>query len=634
VKDWRIPRRAILPLLLVLATVVTYLPALGSGYVWDDDSHVTDNPTLRSLDGLRRIWTELGATPQYYPLVHTTFWLEHRLFGLAPLGYHLTNLLLHALNGLLAAAVLRRLRVPGAWLAAFVFTLHPVQVESVAWISERKNVLSGAFYLAAALAFLRYAPPDAEPGERGSRRSWLAFVGLFAAALLSKTVTATLPAALLLVRFWKRGRVVRSDVTPLLVPFAMGIVAGLLTVWVELHHVGAVGESWDLGPVGRVLVAGRALWFYLAKLAWPSGLSFIYPRWEIDPSSAWQYLFPVTFALGLGGLFLARARIGRGPVVAVLYFAVTLLPALGFFNVYPFRFSFVADHFQYLACIGPIALAVAWAVSATGRAAPAVRRLAAVAGVGALALLGLASWQRTHAFADAETLWRDTLDRNPAAWMAHTNLGVLLDRSGRTAEAYRHYALAVRLKPDYSEGWSNLGAAADRLGRRDEAIDDLKTALRLDPTDADAAMNLANVLYSSGRISEAIDAYRRVVAIRPDHAAARNNLGVLLAERGQLTEAAGQLEAAVAARPGFAKAWTTLGETYQRLGRLDDAESAYRHAMAAGAATADLHVRLAAVLEARGLLEAAAQECRAALALDPGNRDALEDLRRLSPPGS
>ncbi len=588
-------RDLVLSLLLVAATTIAYLPALTAGFVWDDDSHVTANPTLGSADGLRRIWTEPGATPQYYPLVHTTFWVERRLFGLEPLGYHLDNVALHAITALLLVAALRRLGLPGAWLAGFVFALHPVQVESVAWISERKNVLSGALYLAAALCYWRFAPPDAAPGERGSRRFWLAAVVLYGGALLAKTVTASLPAALLLVRYWRIGRVDRRDLGPLLLPFAMSVAAGLTTIRLELHHVGAVGESWDLSVAERILIAGRALWFYLGKLVWPVELSFIYPRWDLDAGDPVQLLFPIAAVAGIVVLILLRDRIGRAPLTAALYFTGTLVPALGFVNVYPFRFSFVADHFQYLACIGPIALASAGLAILGRRPWGAVARLATAVAVALPIALGALSWQRSHAFADAETLWLDTLDRNPDAWMAHTNLGVLLDRAGRTHEAHDHYAAAVRLRPAYAEGWSNLGAAAARLGRLPEAIDDLERALRLDPENVDAAMNLANAFYTAGRVDDAVGWYRRVVALAPDHAAALNNLGVLLVERGDLAEGVAHLEAAVRSRPGFARAWASLGDGLVALGRPAEAAQAYRRVLALDPANLAVRDRLRAL---------------------------------------
>ena len=361
---------------LIAAVLAAYGPALRGGFVWDDPRYVTENPVLTEPSGLYRIWFDVGATVQYYPLVFTSFWIESRLWGLQPLGYHLVNVLLHAANAVLVWRVLRRLSVPGAWLAAGIFALHPVHVESVAWITERKNVLSGLFYLTALLAYLRFAPPDGEGSARG--RPWRFYalaVGLFACALLSKTVTCSLPAAIALLLWWRRGRIGRSDALALLPLFAVGAALALTTIWLEKHNVGAQGQAWELSVVQRCLIAGRALWFYAGKLVWPLPLIFTYPKWQIDAGQWWQYLFPAgAVALPLG-LWVLRRRIGKGPLVAALCFAGTLLPALGFVDVYPMRYSYVADHFQYLASIAPIALLVA-VITMLARLLPSRRTVA------------------------------------------------------------------------------------------------------------------------------------------------------------------------------------------------------------------------------------------------------------------
>src|SRR5437870_3711674 len=372
-------------LALVLLVVATYLPALRAGFIWDDDAYVTANATLRSFDGLRRIWLEPGAVPQYYPLTFTSLWLDYHLWGLHPLGYHLVNVLLHAANAILVWLVGRRLALPGAWFAAAVFAVHPVHVESVAWVTERKNVLSGALYLAAFLAYLRAAG--------GARGAYGLALGLFVGALLAKTVTCTLPVVLLLVLWWRNGRV---DVAPLLPFFVLGAAAGFVTAWTEGHHVGATGELWRLSLPDRCLIAGRALWFYAAKLAWPHPLAFIYARWHVDAAVWWQYLFPLAAAATVAALHLARGRIGSGPLVAALCYVATLAPAPGFVNVYPMRYSFVADHFHYLASLPPIALAAA---GATRLPRPQV------IGAGVLLALGTLAWRQALVYRDAETIW-------------------------------------------------------------------------------------------------------------------------------------------------------------------------------------------------------------------------------------
>src|SRR2546425_1366709 len=411
---------------IVLITAVAYLPILRGGFIWDDETWVTENRLLRPLAGLHAIWLEPSRSPQYYPLTQTTLWLEYHLWGLRPLGYHLVNVMLHALNAGLVWLVLDRLAVPGAWMAAAVFALHPVHVESVAWATELKNVQAGVFSLLALLLYFRFAL-----GRRSAVLYLLAFV-TFVLAVLSKTVACTVPAAALVCVWWKRGPLGRGDVVPLVPFFLVGLAGGLGTAMVEKYQVGAQGADWTLSTADRCVLAGGALCFYAAKLVAPIRLSFIYPRWEVDAGAWWQWLFPLAAVGVVAALWRLRDRIGRGPLAAVLYFAITLAPALGFVDVYPFRYSFVADHFQYLASLGPITLLVALGTAGVRKVAArgAAARLACA---GLLLALGAATSSRVHVFADLETLWRDTVSKNPAEWSAYNNLASLLLERGRPA---------------------------------------------------------------------------------------------------------------------------------------------------------------------------------------------------------
>ena len=466
------PRGLHLALLLTLVaiTLVVYLPAIRGGFVWDDDDYVLNNTALRTPAGLWTIWFETDPAKRFYPLsqyyamVYTVFWLEYHLWGTDPLGYHGVNVLLHALNAVLLALILRRLAVPGGWLAAAVFALHPVHVESVAWITELKNVLSGAFFLGALLAYLRFEPmaPVASPAGRNRRFYGLA-IALFACALVSKSVTCSLPAVILLVLWWKRDKIRWGDVLPLIPFFAVGLVLGLLTVWMEKQYVGASGPEWDLTFTQRLLIASRALWFYAGKLVWPTNLTFIYPRWEIDASHGFNYLFVVLTLAAVIGLWLLRRRLGKGPLVAVLFFAGVLFPALGFVNIYPMRYSFVADHFQYLASIGLIVVIVAATAKLIARASPRAAYGAAAASC-ALVVLGSLTWRQGYVYTDLETLWRDTLRKNPDAWIAHNNYGNLLTRRGQYKEALEHLNETLRIKPGYPQGYNNRANAYIGLG--------------------------------------------------------------------------------------------------------------------------------------------------------------------------
>ncbi|HKE12018.1 MAG TPA: O-GlcNAc transferase [Myxococcota bacterium] len=429
---------------VALLACLAYLPTLRAGYVWDDDSYVTENDTLRSAAGLAKIWLEPSASPQYYPAVFTTFWCEYHVWQLRPAGYHAVNLVLHLLTAALVWRVLKRLGVVAAGLAAAIFALHPVSVESVAWITERKNVLSAVFCIGCVLAYLHFDPPD-RPGAPRDRRSYALACVLFLFALLSKSVTASLPVALAVVYWWHQGRVSPRRLIPLLPLLALGVSVGLYTSWLEATQVGASGGEWALSPLARGLIAGRALVFYAGKLVWPARLCFIYPRWEIDPGLVWQYTYPLAVLALLAGLFVARSRIGRAPLAALLCFTITLFPALGFLNVYPQRYSWVADHFQYLASIAPIALAAA-GLGRMSSAWPVSLRISAGAGV--LCLLALLSFRQNEVYRDSETLWRNTLQCNPDCFLAHTNLGNILLRRGEVEAALPHYRASVAIRPD------------------------------------------------------------------------------------------------------------------------------------------------------------------------------------------
>ena len=548
---------------LALLAAVAYYPAIHGGLLWDDNMHVTQ-PELRSLAGLGRIWFELGATQQYYPALHSAFWLEHRLWGGDPVAYHWLNLLLHVSAAGLIVRVLQRLAIPGAWLAGLIFALHPVNVETVAWISEQKNTLSLVFYLLALLAYLRFdderalALATSNAKTNSAWRYYALATVLFIVAILSKSVTATLPAALLVIAWWRRGRLTwRRDVVPLLPWFVLGIAAGLCTAWVERRYVGAEGAAYDLDLVQRCLLAGRVLWFYLGKLIWPAGLSFVYPRWQIDASDAAQYPGLVAALVVLFALWRLRHR-SRAPLAGALFFAGTLFPALGFFNIFPFVYSYVADHFQYLACLGVIVPLSASLVLVTSAQPTWLRRTLAAGLVG---VLGVLTWRQAHDYRDNVTLYRATIARNPAAWMATYNLGMELAAQGQADAAIASYRGTLRLRPGYAEAHANLGMSLlAQPAQKMAAIAELETAVQLKPELWQAECNLANVLSTvPGREREAIEHYKTVLRRRPELAEIQLNLGIaLLGQRGAEAEAIPHFESALRTNPNLWQAHFVL----------------------------------------------------------------------------
>ena len=603
--------------LIFALVLLAYLPALSGAFLWDDNGHVT-RPDLRSLDGLFRIWFEFGATQQYYPVLHSAFWFEHVLWGDSPLGYHLLNVLLHATAACLFGTLLRRLldgvagpertRYAGVeWLAALLFALHPVCVESVAWISEQKNTLSLVFGLGAALAYLRY------DGQRRPAHYALA-TGLFLLALLTKTVTASLPAALLVMFWWQRGRLDwRREVLPLLPWFALGAASGLVTAHFERVLIGAQGTDFDLSLVQRCLLAGRVFWFYLGKLAWPADLIFIYPRWTVDAAQPWQWLFlPGAIAL-LGALIWSRQRT-RAPLAAGLIFGGTLFPVLGFFNVYPLVFSYVADHFQYLPSLAVFALAAAGLAQSAAR----VPRRVGLAAAGALlAILGTLTWMQCGMYRDVFTLYEATLHGNPGCWMAHNNLAIALGGSDRVEEAIPHLEAAIRLKPDYAPAYNNLGNYLQRLGRTAEAVPQLERAVRLQPDYAVAHRNLGLALLTLGRTAEAITHYEQAVRDDAAYAEAENEYGGALMILNRLAEALPHFERATRLRPDSANFQLTYGRALESAARTEAAIACYTEAVRLDPNLAEAHLYLAFALRRTGRMSEATPHFMAVERLNP-----------------
>jgi tetratricopeptide (TPR) repeat protein len=590
-------------LLLLAAVFVVYQPAWHGQPVWDDDMHITPLP-LRSAAGLAGIWTHSRATMQYFPLAHTVFWLGANLWGDSTWGYHLLSILLHAASALLLVRILRRLGIPRAWLAAAIFALHPVMVESVAWISELKNTLSGVLFFAAALAYLSYAD------GAGKTRYGLA-LGLFVLGLLAKATIAPFPLAMLAVLWWKHGRLSwKRDGVPLLPFRGAGLASGLLAVAVEQTHMATREAELALTGVERVLVAGRAVWFYAGKLLLPIDLVFSYPRWSVRAAVGWQYLFPAA-VLAAGAALWAWRRARRGPLAAFLYFVAMLLPYLGFFRFYTFRYSFVADHYQYLAAVGPIVLAAGLAQWIPGRVWP---RLA----VGALLLaLGAASWQQSGTYADAETLYRSILAKNDASWMAHNGLGILRAQQQRTDEASAHYRRALQLHPRSAEAHNNLGLLLAAAGRRDEAEAHYRQALALDPEDAKTHNNLGMLLAAMGRRDEAGAHYEQALRRNPDLVEANYNLGMLLADLGRTEEALARYRKVLALAPRHVGAHNNLGVLLASTGRAEEAMVHYYQALASEPQRADVHYNLGGLLEDRGRTDEALAHYQQAVALDP-----------------
>lgn len=618
-------KTSLIAFLLFVLVVASYLPALRAGFIWDDDDYVTNNVALRSLDGLKRIWLEIGATDQYYPLVFTTFWLEHQLWGNRPFGYHLNNLLLHIAAAFMFFLILRRLQIPCAWFAAALFAIHPIQVESVAWITERKNVLSSFFFM---LAFYTYIPLTNNDKIKFSYQKYFWAFGFYICALLSKTVAVSLPFVILVLVWRKKERISLNDLLRLIPFIIAGAAAGLITVWVETHHVGAAGMPWRLSLLERILLAGRAWWFYIAKTIFPHNLTFIYPRWTISARSPAQYIYPLSALAVFLILWIARRQKGRGALAALACYTIALFPALGFFSIYPMRYSYVADHFQYHAA--PFLLTLIAAGLALRIPAKIRNSLFAIL----LLILACLTFRQTLIYKDAETLWRDTIAKNPNAGIAHNNLANILSRRGQNEESLSHYSKAIEDMPYDEVLYYNKANALLTLGRLPEAGELYAASLKINPRFAEAHNNLGNALLGQGRLAEAERHFKEALVIKPRMENPHAKLGDIMFQQGRAADAAAHYRAALDINPDLPEtsnnlAWILATTNEMELKNPEEAlqwaQKAYKKTGGRDASSLDT---LAAAYAALGRFDEAIAHAQQALQLahEKGERKTADEI--------
>ncbi len=614
-----------LAVLLVGAIVVAFFPALRGGFIWDDDAHVTANACIVGPLGFREIWTTPAAN--YFPLVLTSFWAMHALWGLDPGPYHAFTLMCHALTAVLLWRVLARLGVPGAWVGALLWSVHPVQVESVAWISELKNTQSAIFFLLSVRFYLGWIDRDRlREASPWWHRDYGLALGCALLAMLSKPSTVMLPVILALLWWWRTGPLTRRDLAWLAPFFALSLVTSGWTIWEQKFNSGASGAEWNMSPFDRLAIAGRAVWFYLGKLIWPHPLVFIYPRWEIGPTTILAFVPGVAFLGGLAALWRLRRSRWRPVLLAAACFVALLFPVLGFFDVYFFRFSFVGDHFQYLASMAPLALGAAGLTLAFQRLFRSNSRRGWLALAALPVGLGSLTWRHCGAFASNEALWQATLTRNPVCWLALTELGEGLARQGRFEEAGIRFEQALHLNPSLAVTHNSLGVAYVRTGRPAEALRHYREALRLDPFFAVAHNNLGGSLLRSGQIHEAGYHFRLSLQFDPKLTLPRINLGNLLLQSGRVEEAVRYFRQALQLQPGDADLHLRLGNALFHGDRLGEAITAYEHALQLAPNLPESHNNLGAALLRLGKTVPAIERFQQALRLRPGYAEAATNL--------
>jgi len=626
----------LLPVLIALVTVVPFLPTLDNQFVnWDDERNFLDNYQYRGLGWthLRWMWTT-SHIGHYAPLTWMTLGLDYLVWGLKPVGYHLGNLLLHAANAAVFYLVARRilgLALPGpgergnvglaaaAAFAALLFALHPLRVESVAWATERRDVLSGLFYLSAILVYLRAC----EREERGRGQYWAA-VGLFVCALLSKSMAVSLPAVMLILDVYPlrrlggaRGwwgeparRVYLEKIPFMLLALAASAIAFLAQV--QLHNMAPPDQ---LPTLGRLAVSAYGLSFYLWKTVAPVSLPPLYELPSTVNPWAPPFLLSYGLVLAITVLVLAVRRRVPGLPAAWLAYMIILLPVLGIFQNGP---QIAADRYTYLAALG-------WALLASAGLLDAWRRRSfLVTGLAVLLLLGLGilTWNQVRVWHDSEKLSRHAVAIDPRSSFGQFGLGLALARQGKLVEAVEHYQTALRLKPDYAEAHNNAGSVLFRQGKLAEAIDHFQQALRINPDHAEAHNNAGSALVQQGKLAEAIPHYEQALTIKPDYVDAHNNVGLALVRQGKLAEAIAHYEQALRIKPDHSAAHTNWGDALAQQGKPAEAIEHYQQALHVKPENALAHNNWGVALLHQGRLDEAIEHFRQALIISPDFADA------------
>ena len=640
---------------ILLVAIAVHIPAMTGGAVWDDGALLWNNPNVTLRTGIARAWCS-AQQEDYQPLTHNALWLQWRLWGRDLAGYHVVNILLHGASAVLLFLVLGNLAVPGAWFAAMVYAVHPVCVSSVAWISEIKNCLAQVFYMLSLLLFLKFLAAR-------QRRLHVLSIAAFALAALSKGSVVMLPVVLLVLAWQRRGKLTWSMARAIAPFFVISLARGVLTLWFQYGGALAPEAAGPGVPAERLARAGWVVGFYAAKVVLPVRLSMIYPRWQVNPASPSAWMPAALLVALLLVAWRCRKRWGLAVLLGLGYFAANLFPVLGFFHMRFAVFSWVADHLQYVALPGLIALFAgvgAWGLGRMGRAG---KRLAFPLGLPVLLLLSALTWAECERYRHGESLWRKAVRHNPNSFATHRNLAFYLINSGAERAGAEHLLTAVRLRPDDARlHWetgkafsrlrddpralshlstalrlspnlagahATLGATLAGLGRTREALQHLREATRLDPNLAQAHAALGEVYSRQGRRPEAIASYETSLRLNPDQPETHNNLGVVLFQSKQAAKAATHFAEAARLKPDYADAQSNLGSALLAQGKHRDAAVHLREAVRLRPDLAGAHWMLGEALRTQGRPIQAMAAFRQALRLAAaqGNRELARQIR-------
>ncbi len=562
---------------IIIATGLwIYWPALGGDWIWDDTMYISQNPLLNDPARLWKAWFQPGSFIEYYPLEQTVQWGQWRLWGADTLGYHLTNVILHIISALLVWRLLSKFGLRLAWLGGLIFVIHPMMVESVAWISEFKNTLSLPPFLLAMCAWIDYE-------ERGRRSDYLRALAFFLVAMLCKISVAPFPVIILLYAWWKRGRIGWRDLPASAPFFVISAVLGLITWRGAIWYMQGQLKNLAVVPIGgffsKLALAGQTLSFYFARCFWPVGPSPMYPQWKINPSSPLPFLPWLVLAGAVYWLWRRRQSWGRHVLLGLGFFILTLGPFLGFISISYLSFTWVMDHFLYVPIIGLIGIVVAGIERADARLATAVHPFSSGILTVLLALLAFESHWYASAFTGEETFWTYAVEHNPGSWFAHNSLGKILLQAGEPEQARGHFDTVIHLRPDLGEPYDNLGMALAQLGRIPEAMEAFHASLARDPFSPETNNNLGILLAQKGRMDEAIQHFRQALYKHPLYVDAHNNLGNALLLTGHPQEATAQFQSAVRIDPSNTAARDNLGLALAQTGHVPEAAEQYRQAL-------------------------------------------------------
>ena len=631
-------------ILIVVAAVIAYLPSIRGGFIFDDGRLLTDNPLIMASDGLYRFWFTTETT-DYWPVTYTTLWIEWRLWGRNPIGYHVTNLILHIVEALLIWIILRKLSIPGAFLAAIIFAVHPVNVESVAWISQRKNTMAMLFFLLSILWYLKYSSYP----SKFSHPSWywLSLIA-FLLAMLSKGSVAVLPVLLLEIVWWLRpagtvpifagdcpdfcwglSRFLRSkngtvplgyafhlrDLVRIAPFFVVAVVLAGVNMWFQTHGTGEVFRTASFSE--RLLGAGGVIWFYLYKALLPINLVFIYPQWRIEVDNLLWWLSLLAVLAVTAVLWRYRKGWSRPFLFAWGFFSVALVPVMGFTDLGFMRYSLVADRYQHIAIIAVIALVSAGFSELHRRVRGKTQWATTVIAVTTVGALTFLSWRQSGSYSDEITLYKTTLEKNPDCWVAHYNLGKTLFDMGKLPEAIEHYRQALRLKLDYPEAHNNLGAALVQTGRYQEGLEHYEEALRFEPNFPEAHNNLGNVLKTLGQYQQAIEHYEQTLRLTPDKPDVHYNLAAVLVQTRRMPEAIEHYEQTLRLKSDNPEAHNNLGAALVQSGRPQEAIVHFQQALALKPDYPEAHYNLGSTFNALGQYQQAIEHYQQALELKP-----------------